>query len=198
MKSLKNLMVYSYLLISFSACTQDETSSKITPIKEYESCCGTEAVEYNVELNDGSKAYIFIPNAFTPNKDGLNDVFSPVLSKEIDYMQYLVIQKEVFDDTTSSLLYQVENITLENYKSLGWNGLDKFGKPHKGAFSYTAYCATRDGKTFLIKGNACAIVCDKDAEYFKDKEGCFFPIQADTNGILVKAIKVGEDSCFGR
>lgn len=194
MKNLKNLMVYSYLLLSLSACSQDES---ITPIKEYETCCGAEPVEFNIELNDGTKAYIFTPNAFTPNSDGINDVFSPVLSKDINYMLYLVIQKEVFDDTTSSLLYQVENITLENFRSLGWNGLDKLGNPHKGAFTYTAFCATKDGKTFLIKGKACAIICDNDAAYFKDKQGCFFPVQANTAGILNQNQTNMEDQCFG-
>jgi len=184
-------------MFSLSACSQDDNTTKITPIKEYETCCGAEPVEYKVTLSDSSTAYIFAPNAFTPNGDGINDIFSPVLSTNINYMQYLVIEKEVTNDTTSGLLFQLENITLDNFKSIGWNGLDRFGNPHKGAFTYTAFCATKDGKTFLIKGKACAIICDNDAAYFKDKQGCFFPVQANTAGVLNQNQTNMEDQCFG-
>ena len=193
MNTLKRLMVYSYLLLSFTACTQDDE-----PIKDYQTCCGIEPVVHIPEFIDGSKSYLYVPNAFTPNSDGINDIFSGVFNDEISHFEYIIIEQDVTDQTMSPIIYQRQNITRENLKDTGWNGLRTDGKIHKGAFNYTIYAVTKDGRTFSTIGRGCAIACDNDATYFRDKVGCFFPIQTDTKGMLDKSIKVGEESCFGK
>lgn len=193
MKALKSLMVYSCLLISFTACTQNDE-----PIKDYQTCCGIEPVEHIPEFIGGSKSYLYVPNSFTPNADGINDIFSGVFNDEISHFEYIIIEQDVTDQTTPPIIYQVQNITRENLKDTGWNGIRPDGKKHKGAFNYTIYAVTKDGRTFSTIGRGCAITCDEDAAYFREKEGCFFPVQVDSNGKLDKSINVGEENCFGK
>lgn len=168
----------------------------ISPIPEYETCCGMETVEFKPQLPDGSTRYIYIPNSFTPNEDGVNDLFHPVFNDDISHFEYMVITQEVMDDTSSPLVYQVEFITRENIRETAWNGMDSNGKKIKGAFSYTVYAGTKDKKAFLVQGEACAIACDEDAAYFKDKDNCFFSEQVDEMGILDIDKVAGEGDCF--
>lgn len=180
-----------------TACTQDDDNSVIKPIKEYESCCGAEPVEISGLLADGVPYYVYIPNAFTPNEDGKNDIFAPVFNKGIGWLEYLVITKDVEDNITSPLLYQQTYIYKEDFEKKGWNGKDAEGNVHKGSFNYEAYIVTEDGQAYVVKGKACSIICDKDAAYFKDKVDCFFPIQADSEGRLEKSKIRDEKGCFG-
>ncbi len=46
--------------------------------------CGTAFDEISIKLEDCS-ALIFIPNAFTPDNDGINDVWNPVVRNLVDY-----------------------------------------------------------------------------------------------------------------
>lgn len=199
MKTLQVLLISIYFCLLINACTQDDAENTVTPIKEYESCCGAEPVESNFI----SGQYLFVPNVFTPNGDGINDYWYPRFSSGPENISAVLI----YTETADTLIHEI--LPIWNYPEgkYGWDGLrtrkDNLAgdfKIHKGGFRYEIYFfesvnfGTGDIK---FKGKACAVTCDEDAKYFKDKEGCFFPAQTDGTGKLDKSIKPTEESCFG-
>ncbi len=67
----------------------------------------------NVEVYE--PAQVFIPNAFSPNRDGINDFFTAFADE--DYL----IEKLLIKDRWGNTLYRVEGIPA-NMPELGWNG----------------------------------------------------------------------------
>lgn len=200
MKTIRLFMVYTCLLMAMTGCTQDESTTKITPIKEYETCCGAESVE--IRFSTGQ--YLYVPNAFTPNNDRINDVWYPYFSSGLDKIQAVFIY--TLEDST--LIHQMYEYYLYPEGTYGWDGRksrngSQLGDNslHKGGFWYEIIFnepVNVPNNESAFKGKACVIVCDEDAAYFRDKAGCFFPVQADEKGNLDKNIKSGEESCFGR
>ncbi len=199
MNFLKFIGVYGCLVVTITACTQNDNIVKTDPIKEYESCCGAEAVESSFSTGQ----YLYVPNSFTPNKDGVNDVWFPYFSSGIDKIQAVFIY--TLEDNT--LIHQMYEYYLYPEGTYGWDGTKSRNgmnlgdnSLHKGGFWYEIYFnepVNFGNNENSFKGKACVIVCDEDAAYFKDKEGCFFPVQVDTNGMLDKTIQNGENNCFG-
>src|SRR5690606_28880054 len=181
MKKLNGFLFYTCLIFSFTACSQDDPSN-ITPIKEYESCCGAEAVEHHFI----SGQYLYVPNSFTPNNDGINDLWLPFFSSGQDKIRAIFIH--AIEDST--LIHQIYEYSLyppgtpygwdgrksRNGQNLGDNSLHKGGFWYQIIFEEPVNFGTGE---ISFKGKACAIACDEDARYFKDKEGCFFPVQVD-------------------
>ena len=56
--------------------------------------------------SEGKLLEVYIPNAFTPNMDGMNDVFKPIISGDkVDYYELVIIDrtgKEVFSSKEPS------------------------------------------------------------------------------------------------
>ena len=179
------------LTLTVSLCQAQKYDPNLSG--SYETCCGAEPVEFNLsEIG----AYLFIPNAFTPNNDGFNDAFSPVFNEQIQYINYLVIYHTEQKDTISGVLYQVENIDPANLKELAWNGKTKDGSMHKGGFNYTVSVSLKSGKTFIANGKACSILCDPESDILKANADCFYPLQADGTGRLSKTKGSQETKCF--
>lgn len=88
---------------------------------------------------------ISIPNAFTPNQDGLNDIFKPVIKQDVVAYSFIIYNRfgqKVFETTNTSA---------------GWDG--NFGNKNQGAgtFIYQINLKNRLGDVFKRQGTVTLI-----------------------------------------
>lgn len=83
---------------------------------------------------------LFVPNAFTPNNNNLNEYFGPVGSYIIDY------KMEIFN-RWGEKLYETQNCMQ------GWNGKYMEAICQEGVYLYLIYARGIDGKVYNLKGN---------------------------------------------
>jgi len=87
---------------------------------------------------------MYIPNAFTPNNDGVNDVLyvRGICLQSLTFMVFNRWGEKVFE-------------TLDQTK--GWDGTYKGEEMNTGVFVYRLEGKTYDGKSFQLKGNVTLI-----------------------------------------
>ncbi|MEX2588980.1 MAG: PKD domain-containing protein, partial [Chitinophagales bacterium] len=99
--------------------------------------------EVNVEVFDKCEEdIVFVPNTFTPNEDGRNDVLYARRygARAVNYFR-------VFD-RWGKLVFETEN------ENTGWDGLSSNGKKHnQGVYVYTVEAVCYNGETILKTGN---------------------------------------------
>jgi hypothetical protein len=185
MKTLLNLF-FIVMLGAAHSCSAQETPQVVS--KDYEACCGTEPVEFTYD-----KKQVYVPNVFSPNKDGLNDYFAPFVNDVVTDIWGF----SVYSAKGDTLLYQVPyfNTKMEINK-YGWNGLRADGTAYKGLFHYKMRVDDIDANKHIVEGSACAVVCGPDAKVFQSKQGCFYPLQAGPEGKLIKDKANEEKICF--
>ncbi len=174
------------MLFMFSQCEeQTEPDPVINPI--YEGCCGAKPVEY-----DQSGVYMYVPNVFTPNGDGVNDYFVPYVNTDtLGFDSYLIYTME--GDTS---LFSQGGFSYAGVSTYAWGGNYPDGKPYIGPFRYEFNIFKSNGQLVTIKGIACRIECGPDAAMFKTMEGCFYPNQASPDRKLDKSLPNKETGCF--
>lgn len=176
---------FCILLAAFFAlqCNDDDGP----PTDPYEGCCGVEPVEFTV-----GNAKIYLPNAFTPNDDGINDIFFPFINEKVTKIEFLSISTPDL-----AVMYIATKLDTNTPSVNGWNGKDTDGKKYAGRFIYSVQITDDVGFQKIITGSACSILCDTFATVFKTKTDCFFPVQSDGNGGLDASLPHFEDTCFG-
>ena len=163
------------------------TSCKEKNKSTYEGCCGTEATvdsfriafptyDQNGNIIDStSAAQIYIPNVFTPDGDGINDIFKIL-------------------KTYNFTLFQSVNI-LPNDPGYSWNGLKPDGTIYQGSFNYEVEVEFIDGQIKTYIGKACAYTCGEEGFPTGNLPDCFFPDQHDGNGGFDPSLPIDE-LCF--
>lgn len=114
------------------------------------SSCGNRLREYVVEEEDCNIQY-FVPNAFSPNRDGINDQLEFFFESEYTFSGELNIL-----DRWGNLLFQMD--VDQSMTPIRWNGTFK-GKP-LGAGIYVwvyQYVSEKDGKRRVIVGDVALL-----------------------------------------
>jgi len=97
------------------------------------------------------KRDIFVPNAFTPNNDGVNDIFMVFGRNGVARIDRMVIF-----DRWGELVFSVENAPI-NFRGFGWDGTFK-GRPlNPAVFVYYIELTYLDGVKEVLKGDVTLI-----------------------------------------
>ena len=117
----------------------------------------TESKAYTIEIVDDNgciyrdivivqilEPKLYIPNAFSPNNDGLNDFFVPFAEIEVDIFEFKVFNR------WGDLVYAREKINLSELD--GWNGYFNQKLMTPDAFTYYIKGQFETGQTFFYSG----------------------------------------------
>jgi hypothetical protein len=137
-------------ILAFQSCTKHKIKNE---------CCTGRMVVVSGTLNPDSVG-IWAPNAITPNFDGLNDVFAPVLGKHVTFLELSVSKgRNTFFQT--------------RVPGAWWDGSYK-GKIRPGIYSWSAKLSSPGIDLIEVKGEVCVIagnVSPEDTDHCKE---CIF------------------------
>ena len=86
---------------------------------------------------------LVIPNVFSPNGDGVNDVFHMQRTSNLSQLKASIY------DRWGNLVYEVDSPNGQ----IGWDGKNQYGKDSPtGTYYYIITATGRDGKTYDQKG----------------------------------------------
>lgn len=122
------------------------TTYTVKGISEY-GCVAEDTVTIRVGCGPDK---LFVANTFTPNSDGLNDVFFPQ-GKGITMVKRFSIYSR-----WGELLYDAHNIPL-NDPAYGWNGTYKAEPMKPDVFVYTLQAQCEDGTPVQVKGDVSLV-----------------------------------------
>ncbi|MGB6036223.1 MAG: gliding motility-associated C-terminal domain-containing protein [Cryomorphaceae bacterium] len=89
------------------------STTNLLELYNYEGCIDRSIPFSSLNCPTAENTPFFIPNAFSPDGDGLNDLFKPVCAFDLEFYQLLVF------DRSGQLLFETDDIAL------GWNGAGK-------------------------------------------------------------------------
>jgi hypothetical protein len=174
-------------LILVSLLIQCTTQDELVTDPYIECCSNNQPVEFS---SGNSKVYM--PSAFTPNDDGINDLFFPFVNEHVQE----ITSFSIFLGSGLDLAYISFEIDVQNPAASAWNGKDADGNKYAGSFQYGVSFTDEEGNTKGCIGYACSILCDSFAVAFNSKTDCFFPSQHDGQGGLDATLPTLEDDCF--
>ncbi|CAN5126505.1 hypothetical protein BH09BAC2_BH09BAC2_18730 [soil metagenome] len=93
---------------------------------------------------------IYVPNTFTPNNDGVNDVFYPRGSGVFSIRSFRIY------DRWGELVFENSNFNA-NDASKGWNGIYKNKQLSPDVFVYTIDVVCENSQVLTLKGNVALI-----------------------------------------
>lgn len=106
-------------------------------------CAQIDSMAYlfnNVDIGCTTCPILFLPNVFTPNNDGINDVFAPAVSKNITSYTLEIYNRwgnEVFSSNNSAV---------------GWDGKTGSGEASTGTYYYTCIYSSTSGEVQYKNG----------------------------------------------
>jgi gliding motility-associated-like protein len=113
-------------------------------VKDANGCTASGEVYVDVE----KKRNVFIPNAFSPNDDGINDKFQIFTGLGVKNINFFRVY-----DRWGELMYEVLSQAPSPDGSIGWDGRFKGQKMMPAVFLYMIEVEYIDGRTLLYRGD---------------------------------------------
>ncbi len=150
-----NVINYNWLpatSLSCAHCPQPETTTKFNTrykvaFVDSNGCRNTGAIQVIVVCPN---ANVFIPNTFSPNGDGSNDILY-VRGKGLERVKTLRIFNR-----WGEVVFEQNNFPV-NDGSYGWNGKYKANKPHPDVYVYQVEVFCENGDIIRFEGNVALI-----------------------------------------
>ncbi|MBK7107915.1 MAG: gliding motility-associated C-terminal domain-containing protein [Chitinophagales bacterium] len=120
------------------------TEYTVTSYDEY-GCVATDIINVTVLLFDDLS--VFVPNAFTPNNDGLNDYLFAYGSDIAEIESFSVY------DRWGSLVYQATNLSPDAV-NMGWDGTINGSAAQAGVYAFIIEVRFTFGGSKVVKGNS--------------------------------------------
>jgi gliding motility-associated-like protein len=105
--------------------------------------------EDDILITVSKRRFVYIPNAFTPDGDGINDVFRVFTGKGVTSINHMRIY-----DRWGNLMFNREDLPLDvdNGGSEGWTGEYRGRLVDGGVYVYTVEVSFIDGAVLLYRG----------------------------------------------
>ena len=123
------------------------TTTFTVTVTSIHGCLASDTVTIAVHCADGQ---VFLPNSFTPNNDGQNDVFYPRGGGVSNVKSFRIYNR------WGELLFERENIML-NDASNAWDGTYKGGAPRPDVYVWVLDAVCGTGQPINIKGDVTII-----------------------------------------
>lgn len=162
------LLCSGILLFNILACSDDDAGSG----NFNESCCNNAPL---VIQEDSFNLYV--PNAFTPNGDGFNDVFRPFGNDGIVSVVTLSIQNE-----GGGVVFESNNFMI-NSNAGAWNGTLPDGTLNSDIYNYDIIVEAVDGNEYSYSGTICCRA-ENDPACVDNEMDCRYATQHDGIGGL--------------
>ena len=124
-----------------------ETTNFVVTVTDAGGCSNTAELTILVERN----SQIFIPNAFSPNGDGINDMFYINAGSDIQIIRTFRIL-----DRWGNLIFEDLDFA-PNDPTRGWDGKIRGKRSNSGVFVYFAEIELKDGDTIIEKGSVSLV-----------------------------------------
>ena len=137
--------IYTYLWSDGSTdeelvVTPEETTTYSVTVTDDMGCTATDEITITVRLPECNKTDVFLPSAFSPNGDGINDVLY-LRSNFIDAMELVIFDR------------WGEEVFSSKDQSLGWDGTYKGEKLAPDVYAYTLRVTCINQVDYAVRGN---------------------------------------------
>ena len=154
----QNIISALWSPIDFLENPNETIGQKITPLEDINytiialneyNCPDTATV--NVIVNK-ENIKMYLPNIFSPNKDGINETFFPMT----DGIVVQLIEEMVVFDRWGAVVFEAKNF-MPDESSIGWDGTINGLNSESGVFSYYVKARIIDGSLFIKSGDVSII-----------------------------------------
>lgn len=105
--------------------------------------------EKTVDIKINKQRNVYFPTAFTPNGDGINDIYRIYVNFSVEEVEYFT----VFDRWGNKLWEDREIPIVNNASARGWNGMSKDKSLNPGVYVFNAKLRFKDGVTRQYAGD---------------------------------------------